>query len=148
MDRHLAALAIVHLVAEQLVHEFINGKAAVGQGTLLPVLRHDHVAIIQCCGTADHGSFFARALHVKAQAALPLGSKHSLVKNSGSDHGPVYTEGLVFVEIRSFGALVELAVLFQELEGGNPELRTVGKHWGIHNFGLCCCHNPLPGVVA
>ena len=26
MDRHLAALAIVHLVAEQLVHEFINGK--------------------------------------------------------------------------------------------------------------------------
>ena len=45
--------------------------------------------------------------------ALALCREHALIQNSGSDHGPIDAQGLVFVEIRSLGTLVELAVLLQ-----------------------------------
>ena len=113
MNWHLATFAIVQFVAEQLVHELINRKTAIGQRALFTVLSHDHVGVIQCGGTANNRGFLAGALHVKAQAPLPLGREHAFVENPGGDHRPVDAQGFVFVELRSLGAFVERAVLLE-----------------------------------
>ena len=113
MNGHLATFAIVQFVAEQLVHEFVDGEAAIDQGTLFPILRHDHVAIIQRCGTADHGGFLAGALHVETQAPLALGGEHAFIENPGGDHRTINAQGLFFIQIECFGALIKGAVLLQ-----------------------------------
>ena len=75
MHRHLPPAAVVAIVAEQLVHEFVDSEAAIGQRALLAVLGHDHVAIVERRGTADHRGLLAGGLHVEAQPALALGGQ-------------------------------------------------------------------------
>jgi hypothetical protein len=99
---------------------------------LFTVLGHDHIVFVECGSAADDRSFLADALHVETEPALALGGQHALVQNPGENHGPVYAQSGGFFEGGGFGALIERAILLQQLKGGNVKLGTVGKARRMH----------------
>ena len=85
-DRELAALQLVAAVRIDLVDHLDHRVAALDQDALLAIAREDHIVRSQGHAGRDARRLFARALHVEAGFALPLTSKHALVKSARHCH--------------------------------------------------------------
>ena len=70
VDRHLATLASVKLVAETLVHHVVDGEPSPYQDPRLPVLAVNDIVWIQSSCRTKVGSLLTRVLHIEGYQTL------------------------------------------------------------------------------
>ena len=92
MDGHLAALAKVFGVGEDLRHDVVEGEPAPHDDTDLAILRPDHVVKVQGRGRPVVRGFFAVVGHVKGYPPLPLRIVEDVVHDLLLYHHFVYIQ--------------------------------------------------------
>ena len=119
MHRHVAALAQVLVVREQLAHEVLNLEAALLQDAGLAVLCEDDIGRFQRGRRADGDALLAGRDHVEADAALPLGVEHDQVHDADREHALVPRCDFVAADIERPLLIDDLAIRVHDPVGGD-----------------------------
>src|SRR5690606_37408477 len=137
VDRHLAALGGVRLVAEELVDVVLDRVAGPEPRPLLPVAREDPVGLAQRVDR-EVGSLLTVRLHVEAEPALALDLHHAVVRHGDERHGVEDAQEILVRHGRDLGSLDDAPVLVEDpaqivlkVHGNHPRLLASSRPIGV-----------------